>query len=113
MRAFGIPGPTARAARARVSPKTFFHRAVSHQGREPGRARGAAGPGAGAGGGGRVLTPACKHTLPPPLRRDRVRFFFAFTFRLLFFFFFSIRILPFPTPLTPPPILWSDRGIIY
>lgn len=78
---FGIPGPTAWAD---VSLQTFFYWAVSQWG----RARESPRSCWARVGGVRVLTPACKHTLHPPLRRDIVRFFFAFVFRFFFFFFF-------------------------
>lgn len=90
LRAFGIP---ALAARADISLQTFFYWAVLRQGRARESLRSCW-----ARGGGRVLTPACKHTLPPPLHGDRVHFFFTL---LSIFIFFSICIQPLSLPILP------------
>lgn len=90
LRAFGIPG---LAVRADISLQTFFYWAVLRQGRARENLRSCW-----ARGGGRVLTPACKHTLPPPLHRDRVHFFFTL---LSIFILFSVCIQPLSLPILP------------
>lgn len=101
LRAFGIPG---LAARADISLQTFFYWAVLCQGRARESLRSCW-----ARGGGRVLTPACKHTLPPPLHRDRVHYFFTLLSIFILFYFLFVS-SPSPSPSSPCPLvrLWYN-----